>query len=118
MYNVSIKLSRKEGAKPVTESYIVEAINFTDVEFKLNTEFKSYAPISCKVANYDKVFETGKGEFFIIKLAVEDVDGKLLKEIFVQEATDNDSARSNFAKNINYGTVLDVISTNFMGVIR
>jgi hypothetical protein len=118
MYTVNIKRSPKEGTKPVSESWLVAAINFTDVEVKLNTEFKVFAPISCKASNYVNVFETGDGSFFKIKLAVEDIDGKLLKEEFIQEATDNDSARNLFGKNVDYGTILDVVSTNIIGVIR
>jgi len=118
MYIVNIKISHKEGAKPVNETYIVNAISLTDTDIMLSKEFKYFSVNSAKASNYVKVFETGDGSFFRIKLAIEDLDGKLLKEEFIQEAPDNDAARSLFGKNIDYGTILDVVSTNIMGVIR
>ena len=118
MYTVNIKISHKESTKPVNETYIVEAICLTDIDVILAKELKYYSVNSAKANNFVKVFETGDGSFFKIKLAVEDIDGKLLKEEFIQEATDNDSARHLFGKNIDYGTILDVVSTNIMGIIR
>jgi len=118
MYTVNIKISHKEGTKPVNEAYIVEAICLTDIDAILAREFKYYSTNSVKAANYIKVFENGKGSFFEIKLLVEDLDGKTYKESFLQEADDNDDARAEFKNNIDYGVILDVVSRPFLGVIR
>jgi len=118
MYLVNIKISHKEGTKPVNEQYLVEAICLTDIDVILVKEFKYYAVNSCKNSNYQKVFENGEGSFFEIKLLVDDIDSKVVKEVFCQEAIDNDDARVKFRENINYGVILDVVSKPYMGVIK
>lgn len=118
MYLVNIKLSHKEGTKPVNENYLVQAICLTDIDVILAKEFKYYSVNSCKGTNYVKVFETGDGSFFEIKLLVEDMDGKSYKESFLQEAEDNDAARIKFRENIDYGTILDIVNRNIIGVVR
>jgi hypothetical protein len=118
MYLVNIKISHKEGSKPVNEQYIVKAIGLTDIDVILAKEFKYYSVNSCKTANYLKVFETKEGNFFEIKLIVEDIDGKVVRELFLQEAVDNDDARARFRENIDYGVILDVVSRPYIGVIK
>lgn len=118
MYLVNIKISHKEGTKPVNEQYLVEAICLTDIDVILAKEFKYYSVNSTKVSNYQKVFENGEGSFFEIKLIVDDIDGKVVKESFLQEAVDNDDARVRFRTNIDYGVILDVVSKPILGVVR
>ena len=120
MYLVNLKVTRKEGSKPLTEQYLVNGLNLTDVEVKLNTEFKDTPiyTVSCKEFKNNDIFENGEGSFFLITLLVDDLDGKTVKEIYLQEAIDNDDARVKFRNNIDYGVILDVVSKPFMGIIR
>jgi hypothetical protein len=120
MYLINIKISRKEGSKPSNEQYLVDAVNLTDVETKLNNEFRDipFFITSCKDFKTNDIFENGEGSFFLITLLADDMDSKTIKELYLQEASDNDTARSHFAKNVNYGTIMDIISKQIMGIIR
>lgn len=120
MYLVNIKLSRKEGSKPSNEQYLVDAVNLTDVEAKLNTEFRDmpFFINSCKDFKTNDIFENGEGSFFLITLLADDMDGKTIKELYLQEASDNDTARNHFSKNVTYGTIMDIVSKPIMGIIK
>lgn len=120
MYQTQVKLQRKEGTKPVNEIYLVEAVDLTDIEIKVTKEYRSIlAGISeAKEVSFNEIFETGSGYFFDIKVEVEDLDSKIQKERFLQEASDEVEARTLFRKNIDYGEITNFNKTKIMGIIK
>jgi len=121
MYQVNCKIVRKEGSKARPENYLVEAISLTDIDAKLNKEFKDMTieVSSAKILNLQELFETGKdGSFFMIKISIEDIDSKVTKETFIQEASNHTEAEENLRNKIDYGEITDINLTNYMGVIR
>jgi len=124
MYLVKCKIQRQGHAKPKPETYLVVSDTLTDVEAKISLDLaidweNTHSSISsCTVVKFQDIFENGEGSFFIMKVIVEDVEGKESKESFLQEATDHASAIVHFRNNVIYGELNDTISTNYMGIIR
>jgi hypothetical protein len=120
MYLVTLKVQRKEGVKPKKEVYLVDAVGFTDIESKVNKEFKEI-PITlsaCKEVSFTEIFENGKGTFSIIKIVSEDIDSKVEKETFLQEASDLTEAEKLLRESITYGEKTNSNLTDIMGIIR
>ncbi len=120
MFQVNTKVQRSEGSKPSTEVYLVEAISLTDIDIKVNTEFKDIQVSipACKEMKFTGIFENGEGTFFVIKILVEDLESKTSKEVFVQEAKDYADAEERFKQNVDYGEITDLNLTNYMGILR
>ena len=120
MYQVQVKLQRKEGSKSTSELYLVDAVNLTDIEAKIVKEYKDiFVGISeVKEISFDSIFETGEGTFFDIKIEVEDIDSKIQKERFLQEAKDEVVARKKFKENVDYGEITNFNKTKIMGIIK
>ncbi|MCP4255029.1 MAG: DUF4494 domain-containing protein [Candidatus Scalindua sp.] len=120
MYQTQVKIQRKEGSKPANEIYLVEAVGLTDVDFKLRTEFEKLlvAVDKCDTIAFDAIFETGEGTFFKIKVVYEDIDSKEIRELYLQEAADEEQAREYFRKNVSSGEITDFNKTKIMGIIK
>jgi len=120
IYQVNTKVRRKEGAKFTSEVYLVDAVSLTDIETKLILEFGTmeHSITSLKELKLQDIFENGEGTFFTIKVSVEDLEGKVVKEVFIQEASEPNQALTLFKSNIDYGEISDFNQMNYMGIIR
>lgn len=120
MYSVNCKVKRKENGKPASEPYLVEAVSLTDVDVKLAAELNGceYSIVGCKEMKFNNIFTNGHGMFFQIKVTSEGMDGKTIKEQFIQEALDSVEATELFRESIKYGDITDMNLTGFLGVIK
>ena len=125
MYLVKCKVQRQASSKPKPETYLVISDTLIDVEAKLGLELgindwgnTGSSISSCVSIKFQDIFENGEGSFFIMKVIVEDVEGKAFKESFLQEAVDHSGAIAHFRNNVTYGELNDTISTNYVGIVR
>ena len=118
MYLANLKITKKEGSKPVSETHLVKADDLVRLESILKLKLSNFHLVSCKYINYTEIFETGEGNFFIVKLLADNMDGDIVKETFLQEAFDNDEARHKFRQSIDYGIITDIIQTNIHSILQ
>jgi hypothetical protein len=122
MYLVNVKIKRT-GDKPVNEQYLVEAVSLTDVEVKVTDVFQGeeIEIMSCKVINFTEVFDLDNEDdnlFFEIKLELKTLDDKVVKELYLQEAIDEPTARRVFTERLIEGDIVSFIKKPYVSIIR
>ena len=89
-------------------------------------DFINCAPVSCnlydttkcELISFEEIFETGEGTFYKVKVIFEDISGKEIKGIYLQEASDENMARISFKSNVKAGEITDFNKTKIMGIIK
>jgi hypothetical protein len=122
MYLVNVKIKRA-GDKPVNEQHLVEAVSLTDVEIKVTNVFQGeeLEIMSCKAINFTEVFDLNNEDdnlFFEIKLELKTLDDKVVKELYLQEAIDEPTARRVFTEHLIEGDIVSFIKKPYISILR
>ena len=116
---VKANLKRGQNAKVKKESFVVKASNIIFAEAKVTSEL---TPVDSEVKvtdvnlkNYTDVFITADntGPFFEIVVEFDDIDGKVIKEIYLQQSYSTKEAEETLMSNLN-GEVKSVKETNIV----
>ena len=95
-FEIKTKLVKVNGKK-VSEQFVTDAVSFTDAEVKVNShlEGKTFEVESIAKKNYVNVLQDDKGGFYFkISTEWEDLESKIIKESYLQQALDIDSAKA------------------------
>ena len=118
-YLVKASLKRGANAKIKKESFVVEASNIIFAEAKITSELttidSNVVVTDVNLKNYTKVFTTtdDTGPYFEIVSEYEDVDGKIFKEIHLQQSYSTKEAEETLMPNIG-GEVKSIKETNII----
>ena len=110
----------KEGTSPQKE-VIVQSTQPTETESLVAANFNGDINISNMTKkNYVDIFESELGGYFYeIQIEYDSMEGdKVLKETFIQEAVDFESALTSFVNNVNYGEIISFKRTKVEEFIK
>ena len=108
-------------AKKVTETYLIDALSFSEVEKRITEEMEAYisgefSVVTEKITNISDVVNTDDvlaDKFYKVKFSIITVDEKTGKEkkqtqLVVIQASSNDDARDRYKQHIK-GWLVDVV---------
>lgn len=119
---VRYEKTQEDGtAKKVTETYLIDALSFSEVEKRITEEMEAYisgefSVVTEKITNIAEVVTTddmSADKFYKVKFSIITVDEKTGKEkkqtqLVVIQASSNDDARDRYKQHIK-GWLVDVV---------
>lgn len=93
----------KNNGSKLSQLFITNAISFTDVEVKTNKhlEGQTFEVETIAKKNYINVFQNNEGEFYYkVSIEWEDLESKIIKETYLQQASSIDQGKFLLLKNI------------------
>ena len=119
---VRYEKTQEDGtAKKVTETYLIDALSFSEVEKRITEEMEAYisgefSVVTEKITNITDVVNTDDvlaDKFYKVKFSIITVDEKTGKEkkqsqLIVVKASSNDDARDRYKQHIK-GWLVDVV---------
>lgn len=115
-----VKVNIERNGKIKSEVYVAQTEDFIHAEPIVSAELGSVETTGVNKKNYVEVFdEAEKSHFFECKVAYDDIDGKAVKEMYLQKADELEEAKNLLLGNIeNEPEFKSVRETNIMDFIK
>jgi len=119
---VKANVRRGRDAKLKKEGFVVKATDYSFAGVKVGSELNSIDPTALvtdvNLKNYVEVFmiEGGDGPLYEIQLEFDDVDGKTVKELYLQQANATAEAEALLLENLSDPNV-EIVNTKKTNIV-
>ena len=119
---VKANVRRGRDAKLKKEGFVVKATDYSFAGAKVVSELNSIDPTilvtDVNLKNYVEVFmiEGGDGPLYEVQLEFDDVDGKTIKELYLQQANSTNESESLLLENLSDPNV-EIVNTKKTNIV-